>query len=120
MKNIIKSAIANISFAFKQLQVKSFLAVVLAGFLVLNTSFALSDRSEAVTNKIDNLVNQNDSDRPKTVGEWNKEARQTEDAPLQRVKRIGKESAEAVKDLGEMYGDTAERSTPDLDNNMMK
>ena len=120
MKNIIKSAIANISFAFKQLQVKRFLTVVLAGLLVLNTSFALSDRSEAVTDRIDQLVDRDSSDRPKTVGEWNKEARQTEDAPLERVKRIGKESAEAVKDFGEMYGDTADRSTPDLDNNMMK
>ena len=120
MKNIIKNAIANISFGFKQLQVKRFFAVVLAGFLVLNTSFALSDRSEAVTDKVDQLVDRNSSDRPKTVGEWNKEARQTEDAPLERVKRIGKESAEAVKDFGEMYADTADRSTPELDNNMMK
>ncbi len=118
MRNIVKSAFASISSGFKQLQVKRFVAVVLVGFLLLSTNVARLDRSEALTNKVDNLVNQNDSDRPKTVGEWNKEARQTEDAPLERAKRIGKESAEAVKDFGQMYGDTAERSTPDLDDNM--
>ena len=120
MRNIVKSAFASISSGFKQLQVKRFFAVVLVGFLLLTTNVARLDRSEALTNKVENLVDQNDSDRPKTIGEWNKEARQTEDAPLERVKRIGKESAEAVKDFGGMYGDTAERTTPDLDDNMRK
>ena len=120
MKNIVKSAFAGMGSVFKQLQVKRFFAVVLAGFLLLNTNVALSDNSKAVTDKVEQLVNQDDSDRPKTVGEWYKDARQTEDAPLERVKKIGKQSAEAVKDFGEMYGDTAERTAPDLDNNMMK
>ena len=120
MKNIVKSASAGIGSVFKQLQVKRFLAVVLVAFLLLTTNVALADNSKVVTDRVEQLVDRNDSDRPKTVGEWNKEARQTEDAPVERLKRIGKESAEAVKDFGEMYGDTAERSTPDLDNNMMK
>ncbi|MEA5597552.1 hypothetical protein [Rivularia sp. UHCC 0363] len=118
MRNVIKSAIANIGVMFKQLQVKQFFAVVLVGFLLLTTNIAGMDRGQALTNKVEQLTDQNNSDRPKTVGEWNKEARQTEDAPLERVKRIGKESAEAVKDFGGMYADTAEKTTPDLDNNM--
>lgn len=120
MKSIVESAFAGIDYVFKQLQVKRFLAVVLVGFLLLTTNVARADNSKAVTDRVDQLVDRDSSDRPKTIGEWNKEARQTEDAPLERVKRIGKESAEAVKDFGEMYGDTADRSTPDLDNNMMK
>ena len=118
MRNVIKSAIANIGVMFKQLQVKQFFAVVLVGFLLLTTNIAGMDRGQALTNKVDQLTDQNNSDRPKTVGEWNKEARQTEDAPLERIKRIGKESAEAVKDFGGMYADTAEKTAPDLDNNM--
>lgn len=120
MRNIVKSAFAHISSVFKQFQVKRFFAVVLVGFLLLNTGVGFADGSKDVTNKIDRLVNQGDSDRPKTVGQWNKEARQTEDAPLQRLKRIGKESAEAVEDFGEMYADTADDSTPDLNNKMNK
>ncbi|MBW4526766.1 MAG: hypothetical protein KME18_16525 [Phormidium tanganyikae FI6-MK23] len=54
---------------------------------------------------------QNDtSDRPKTTGEWNREARETVGEPGKRVGRIAKETGEAVKDFGQMYPDTAERS----------
>ncbi|MEB3217331.1 MAG: hypothetical protein VKN72_14025 [Nostocales cyanobacterium 94392] len=120
MKNIINKAVSLSNAVFKQFQVKRFFAVVLVGFLLLNTNLAELNKSQALNNKIDNLVDQNDSDRPKTVGEWNKEARETEDAPIERIKRIGKESAEAVKDFGQMYGDTAEKSTPDLNNNMTR
>jgi hypothetical protein len=62
-------------------------------------------------------IHQNDSDRPKTTGEWNREARETEGEPGERAKRIGKESAEAVKDFGSMYTDTAKRSANELRNN---
>ncbi len=125
MTNMITSAIrealslrliAHISSVLKQLQVKRFLAVVLVGFLVLATNIDQSRSSEAVTKRVDQLVHQNDSQRPKTTGEWNKEARQTEDAPGERLQKIGKESVEAVKDFGKVYPDTANRSTPDLDN----
>jgi hypothetical protein len=57
---------------------------------------------------------QNDRDgRPKTTGEWNKEAREVEGSPGERLERIGKQSAEAVKDFGTVYPDTADRSTSD-------
>lgn len=120
MKNIINKAVCLTNAVFKQLQVKRFFAVVLVGFLLLTTNIAELNKSQALTNKIGNLVDQNDSDRPKTVGEWNKEARETEDNPIERVRRIGKESAEAVKDFGQMYGDTAEKTTSDFNNNMTK
>ncbi|MBF2018250.1 MAG: hypothetical protein IGS23_24255 [Rivularia sp. T60_A2020_040] len=120
MKNIINNAISLIKVVFQQLRVKRFVAVLLVGFLLLTTNVARADYSKEVTNRVDQLVDRNDSDRPKTVGEWNKEARQTEDAPIERIKRIGKESAEAVKDFGGMYADTAEKTTPDLDNNMTR
>jgi hypothetical protein len=60
--------------------------------------------------KIERDLAKDDSDRPKTTGEWNQEARETEDDLGQRVKRIAKETGEAVKDFGQMYPNTAERS----------
>ncbi|BAZ11766.1 hypothetical protein NIES4071_35920 [Calothrix sp. NIES-4071] len=110
MANFISNTTAHISNVLKGLQVKRFLAVVLVGFLVMTTNVAPQNNSKALTNKIDDIVHQNDSQRPKTTGEWNKEARETEDAPGERLQRIGKQSAEAVKDFGTVYPDTAERS----------
>ena len=66
--------------------------------------------SDRVVNKIEKTLNNSDSDRPKTTGEWNREAEQTEDKPGTRAERIAKETGEAVKDFGEMYQNTAERS----------
>lgn len=110
MTNLISKAIANISSVLNQFQVKRFLAVVLVGFLVLTTNVANESGSKALTNRINQALDQNDSQRPKTTGEWNREARETEGAPGERLKRIAGQSAEAVKDFGSLYPDTAERS----------
>ena len=76
-----------------------------------------SDNSNADKNSLKDKVLgavQNDRDgRPKTTGEWNKEAREVEGSPGERLERIGKQSAEAVKDFGTVYPDTADRSTSD-------
>ncbi|MBW4605750.1 MAG: hypothetical protein KME22_00640 [Hassallia sp. WJT32-NPBG1] len=110
MTNLISKTIAQISNLLKELQVKRFLAVVLVGFLLLTTNVDQARSIKAVTEKIDEVVHQNDSQRPKTTGEWNKEARETEDAPGERLQKIATESAEAFKNFGSVYPDTAERS----------
>ena len=117
MTNLISRAIAHISVLLKELQVKRFLAVVLVGFILLTTNVAPGRNSQAVTEKIKEAVHQDDSQRPKTIGEWNKEARETEDAPGERLQKIGKESAEALKDFGSLYPDTAQRSAEGLQDN---
>jgi hypothetical protein len=64
------------------------------------------DLPEKIQQDLQNI----DSDRPKTTGEWNREARETAGEPGERLGRIAKETGEAVKDFGKMYPDTAERS----------
>lgn len=110
MANFISNTIAQINGLLKKVQVKQFLAVVLVGFLVMTSNVVPKDSNKALTNKINEVVHQDDSQRPKTIGEWNKEARETEDAPGERLQKIGKESAEAIKDFGSLYPDTAKRS----------
>jgi uncharacterized membrane protein YdfJ with MMPL/SSD domain len=66
--------------------------------------------SDRMINKIEKTLDADNSDRPKTTGEWNRESRKTEDRPGTRGERIVKESGEALKDFGSMYKDTAERS----------
>jgi hypothetical protein len=114
--NLISKAIARVSSLLKELQIKQFLAVVLVGFLLLTTNAAPDRKQQAVSQKLDEVVHQNDSQRPKTTGEWNKEARETEGAPGERVQRIAGESAAALKDWSSVYPDTAERSARNLQN----
>ncbi|QDL08817.1 hypothetical protein DP113_13720 [Brasilonema octagenarum UFV-E1] len=110
MINLISKAFAQINSLFNQLQVKRFFAVVLAGLLVLTTNVTNESSDKNLTNRVNQALERNSSDRPQTVGEWFKEARETEGAPAERAKRIAGQSAEAVKDLGKVYPDTAERT----------
>lgn len=120
MINLISSAIAHVFSLLKGLQVKQFLTVAFVGFLLLTTNVNPGHADRAAVNRVNQDIQQNDSDRPKTVGQWNKEARQTEEAPGERLKRIGKESAEAVKDLGSIYPDTAKRSAREVQENTVR
>src|SRR6476469_2117671 len=122
MKNLISSAIAQVSSLLNQLQVKRFLAVVLVGFIFLTTNAQPnSASSKAISDRINTVAHQNDSDRPKTTGEWNREAREINSADGEgRLQRIAKESTEAVKDFGGLYPDTADRSASDLDKNELR
>jgi len=117
MANLFSKVINHIKFLFQEFQVKRFFAIALVGFLVLTTSLNSSidsgRSSKNVTKRLDQVVHQDDADRPKTTGEWNREARQTEDAPGERAKRIAKESGEAVKQWGSVYPDTAKRTASD-------
>lgn len=117
MINLVSKAFAQISSLVNQLQVKRFFAVALVGFLLLTTNVANERSSQGLTNRVNQALERNSSDRPQTVGEWNKEARETQGAPGERAKRIVGQSAEAVKDFGKVYPDTAKRSADSVQEN---
>ncbi|MEB3358232.1 MAG: hypothetical protein VKK04_16020 [Synechococcales bacterium] len=60
---------------------------------------------------IKETIHNDASDRPKTTGEWQAEAEEVEGQPVERAKRIAKESADAVEDFAGLYPDVAERTT---------
>lgn len=121
MASLFNKAINNIKVLAQKFAVKRLFTIVLIGFLVLTTGSNYNINSgrsqDNFTRKLDKVVHQDDADRPKTTGEWNQEARQTEDAPGERAKRIAKESGEALKQWGSVYTDTAKRSANELQNN---
>ncbi|MDF5718269.1 MAG: hypothetical protein PUP93_31480 [Rhizonema sp. NSF051] len=109
MANLFSKTISRVSNLLSELQVKRFISVLLVGFLLLTTNVAPGS-NKALADEINSVVHQDGSQRPKTTGEWNKDARETEGNPGERAKKIGQQSAEAVKDFGSLYPDTAERS----------
>ena len=119
MKNLISQAMSFVGSLFSSLQVKQLLSIALVGFFLLTSPAAPSANSKAASDRINAVAHQNDSDRPKTMGEWKQEAREV-DKTGNRLGRIGKESAEAVKDWGGLYPDTAERSAQTLDENQAR
>ncbi|MEH2025969.1 hypothetical protein [Nostoc sp.] len=114
MKNLISRTIGHISSLLKGLQIKGFLAVVVVGFLVLTTNAAPGDNNGGLKERVREQIEQNDSQRPRTIGEWNKEARETEGSPGERLKKIGGESAEAFKQFGSGYVEGAQKTASDV------
>ncbi len=115
MLNLISRTKANLSSILK-FQAKRFLSVVLVGFLLLTTNIAFGQDRNSLGEKVRERVEQNDAQRPKTVGQWNEEARATEDAPGERIQKIGKESAEALKEFGSGYAEGAQKTADDIGN----
>ena len=103
-----------------KLQAKQFVSMILVVFVLLTTNIK-QDTGNPVTNLYDKITHQVDSQdgsqRPKTMRQWDKQARETEGNPGEKLKRIGEQSADAVKDLGAVYPDTAKRSADSLKNN---
>jgi cell division septum initiation protein DivIVA len=114
MKNLISRSTAHINSLINGLQVKRFLAVVLVGFILLTTNVDSKQNNKELTKQVREQAEQIDSVRPKTTREWYKEARETEDSPGERLQNIAEESAQAVKEFGSLYPDTAKRTAPVL------
>lgn len=120
MINLISGAINQINSLLKVVQIKQFLSVVMVGFLVLTTNVAMGHDTKAGIKQVDKTAHQIDSTRPKTTGEWQKEARATKGAPGERLENIAEESAKAVKEWGSLYPDTAKRSARELKEGIAK
>ncbi|MGL5874107.1 MAG: hypothetical protein ACRC2R_17355 [Xenococcaceae cyanobacterium] len=113
MINLISQAIVGINSFLKIVRVKTFLATVLVGLIVL-TSTVNSTGNDRALNNIDDKIFESNPERPTTTREWYQKARETEDSPGERVKEIGKESAQALKEWGSLYPETAQKSAPDI------
>jgi hypothetical protein len=117
MISLINSLIFPFTTWFRRFQIKHLLSLVLIGCLLM-TNTACASPSAATNNplkqKVDAAIEKNDSPRPKTTGEWNQEARETENAPGKRLQKIAQESKAAVKEFGEVYPNTAEKSANSL------
>ncbi|BAZ52183.1 hypothetical protein NIES4103_48420 [Nostoc sp. NIES-4103] len=116
MINLISRTNAYISSLLNNLQVKRFFAVVLVGVLVLTTNVGLRDNDKSLGERVREKVEQNDAQRPKTTGQWFKDARETEDSPGERLKKIGQQSGEAFKEFGSGYVKGAKETAKDVGN----
>ncbi|WP_445627080.1 hypothetical protein [Nostoc sp. DSM 114167] len=114
MINLIYRTMSEIGSLLKGLQVKRFFAVVLVGFLVLTTNVAPENNNTGLKERVREQVEQNDAQRPKTIGQWNKEARETKNSPGERLQKIAGESAEAFKEFGSGYVEGAQETANDV------
>jgi hypothetical protein len=114
----IVGIITKISSLFNQLQVKQLLSIVMVGSIILVTNVSPDRASKATVDRLDRMVRQENPDRPKTTAQWQKQAEEVEGRPGERLKRIGEQSADAVKEFGSTYPDVAKKSAAELRDNI--
>jgi len=114
VQKMISKTIAKTLSWLDRLQAKHFVFVMLFGVLLFTSNLNLPPNNPEVNQVLNNVLHQDNEQRPKTTEEWNEQARETKGKPGERLKRIEKQSAEAVKDFGALYPDTAKRSAAAL------
>jgi hypothetical protein len=120
MLNLVSKMIHYVERLSKQF-LSQFLPVFLMGVLLLSNMANGIDANgsmskDNLSKRVDKDIHQDAEKRPKTTGEWNKQSRETQGKPGERLKRVGEQSAEAIKDFGSVFPDTAERSAAELEN----
>jgi hypothetical protein len=119
MKILISGAISKLDSLLNKLDTKKILSIVIIGFLILSTNTDPGLSKQIATNKIDKMLqHDNSSNRPQTTGEWQQQARETKGKPGERLKRIGEQSADAVKEFVSMYPEVAKNSAKELKNSI--
>jgi hypothetical protein len=114
----IVGTIAKISSLLNKLQVKQLLSIMMVGLVILATNVAPERTSKATIDRLDRMIGQENPDRPKTTAQWQKQAEEVEGRPGERLKRIGEQSADAVKEFGSSYPDVAKKSAAELQGNI--
>jgi hypothetical protein len=116
MLTLISGLITKIGTVLKRLNVRQFLPIILVGVVLLTTEVVPDIASGKAIDRLERKLQQENPDRPKTTAEWQQQAREVEGKPGERIKRIGEQSADAVKEFGSMYPDVAKNSGKELDN----
>jgi hypothetical protein len=120
--NFISKLVDRFSSLFEQIQIKQILPVFVMGIIFLTANIDPGVMSkQTATKKIDQMLQQDrDPNRPKTTAQWQQQAKEVEGKPGERIKRIGEQSADAVKEFGSMYPDVAKNSAEELKNSANK
>jgi len=117
MRNLFNEVIVKFNSLLARLQTKQFLSIVFIGFLILTINTELvPPNNRALANELNDEIHQDGESRPKTSGEWSQQAAETDGRPLERLKRVGVQTKEALKDFGEVYIDTFQKGDSKIQN----
>lgn len=116
MMTLFSQTTAYVRSLINGLHLQQYFAFVLVGFVLLTTNANAAPHNDALGAKVRDRIEQTDqADRPKTTGEWNREAEETEGNPGKRLGRIAKESGEAFKQFGSGYVKGAQETAGDIE-----
>ena len=124
MKQLSQTAcgfcISEISPVFAGLKLQSAISVAFVGFFLLTTSVDSANLPNSTKTMLNDMISRGTEGRPVTTGQWQAENEALQGQPAKQAKRIAKESADAVGEMGEMYPDTAKSTLPGVENKSLE
>lgn len=121
MKEVFFGAINKIASLLKKFHLNQAFAIVMVGLTILTTNIDSVLSKQDAIGKIDKMLQQDrDPNRPKTTAQWQQQARETKGNSGGKLKRIGEQSADAVKEFGSMYPEVAKNSAKELKKDLKK
>ncbi|MDB9526692.1 hypothetical protein PN498_11880 [Oscillatoria sp. CS-180] len=96
---------------WKQLAVACCVSVIL-----LTANMPEANLDPGVQSRLNTLTEQGETGRPRTTGQWQAENEVLQGKPVEQAKRIGKEAADAVEEMAEIYPQNVKTLTPGVDN----
>lgn len=106
--------------ALNALQLQHIVAASFVGLLLLSTSVDTADLPASTKTMLNDMIARGEEGRPVTTGQWQAENEKLQGKPAKQVKRIAKESADAVGEMGEIYPGNAKTLTPGLENKSLE
>lgn len=123
LKSIV-SAIAHVaqsvSRVWAALRLQQFVAIAFVGLFLLTTSVDTADLKPSTRAMLSDMIARGETGRPVTTGQWQAENQQLQGKPGKQVKRIAKESADAVGEMGEIYPGNVKSVVPGLENKSLE
>lgn len=118
MQSLISTTLTAIGSLLNTVHIKQFVSTLIIGVLILSTNVDPDLASKGAIDRLEVKVQQEDTQRPKTTRQWQRQAREVEGRPGERAKRIGEQSADAIKEFGEVYPKVADESANELENSV--
>lgn len=126
----MKTFIIRIRAALLRLQVRQLVTAAVAGIFLATTLTAASaaaaeegreaDLSPQLEQKLDEITTPGETGRPRTTKQWQEEGEKLDGKPLETVKRVAEESADAVEEMAEVYPHVAKELTPGVEAGELK
>ncbi|MGF1518685.1 MAG: hypothetical protein ACFCVB_12895 [Nodosilinea sp.] len=100
--------------ALNRIQWRQF-AVACSAVIILLTTSGVDARQPVKDAAAGQLSPTEDVGRPRTMGQWEAENKELQGKPGQQLKRIAEESANAVKNMAEIYPENVKTLLPEVD-----
>ena len=112
----MKNFFSKVASALNSLQLAKVAAVFLMTLMLMTSAAIAADLSPAVESKLNRMINQGENGRPRTTAQWQAKNEELKGKPGEQLEEIGKETADAVSNMADIYPQNAQTLTPGVDN----